>query len=229
MEGETDGAGATPTDEDRRMEEDEEEESGEEQVQMTQTKTKTGKYPCIKCGKPATKKSVQCTTCRLWVHADCQKISKELFSILANPAKHGGGNVCWNCDSCKAGSARLEARMVAMEVNFKEVENRVIRNEGLVQENNKRVDTVEKKQGQLEERMEKQQETYRKEMIEEMREREIRKRNVVMHRVEEAGDWARTAEEEAVGPGQLWKHFSGPEPHNDERISEILQESGGEE
>ena len=38
-------------------------------------------------------------------------------------------------------------------------------------------------------------ERLRRERVEEMRERELRRKNVVLHRVDEAGDWAKTAEE----------------------------------
>jgi hypothetical protein len=78
---------------------------------------RTAKYPYIKCKKNVGKNSVKCKTCQLWIHAEYGGISKELFHILANPAKYGSG-VSWNCDCCMASAARLEKRMNALENRF---------------------------------------------------------------------------------------------------------------
>lgn len=194
-----------------RGEEGEEEES-EEEYQDTGTQEASGsgsqkatgskakaaetniKYPCIKCQKSVVKAGVRCNTCQLWVHNKCQKISKELYTILANPGRFGGA-VTWNCDSCAASALRLDKRMTALESRFQEVEDRVVRNEVAVMEVDKRMDKVEKRQDNVEEMMNNERERLRKERVEEMRERELRKKNVIMHRIEEAGDWAGTAEE----------------------------------
>jgi hypothetical protein len=137
---------------------------------------------------------VKCRCCQLWVHAECGNISKELFSILANPNKYGAG-VSWSCDSCQASAARLDARMAALETRFQEVENRVVRSEGVVQETTRRMDKVEDKQSKLEKDIEREREMLRGEIAAEMREREIRKKNVIMHRVGEAGPEMKTLED----------------------------------
>ena len=110
---------------------------------------KAAKFPCILCKKNVTRKSggVQCSTCKLWAHTTCGKISKELFAILSNPDKHG--NVHWNCDSCQSSSARLEAMMSAVVGRITEVENRVIRSEAEIMENRRRVEKVEKDQSDM--------------------------------------------------------------------------------
>jgi hypothetical protein len=104
-------------------------------------------------------------------------------------------NVSWNCDSCQASAARLEERMNALEGRFLEVENRVTRSEGIVQDNTKRVDNVEARQARIEQAMEQEREKVRRERAEEMRERDIRRKNVIMHRVGEAADTVRTVED----------------------------------
>ena len=101
----------------------------------------------------------------------------------------------WNCDSCAASAVRLERRMVAIETKFNEVEGRMEKNENKVMEVEKRVDTVEKRQEKVEDLLAKERERARRERVEETRERDVRKRNVVMHRIEEAGDWAKSVEE----------------------------------
>jgi len=158
--------------------------------------TKKVKFPKFRCKKAVGKNSVQCKTCQFWVHVECQEISKELFSVLANPGKFAAyGSVCWNCDSCTASSAKLERRLVEFETRFKDVEHRVVVNEAAVHETNKRVEAVERSQARVEEEMGKERENIRQERNEELRERESRRKNVVIHRVEEAGEWARTGEE----------------------------------
>jgi hypothetical protein len=124
---------------------------------------------------------------------ECGGISKEVFNILANPTKYGG--VSWTCDSCQVSAARLEARMEALEGRFQEVENRMARSENTVQDATRRVENVETRQERLEREMEKERERMRKERAEEVRERDIRRKNVVMHRVGEAGEEVRTVEE----------------------------------
>jgi hypothetical protein len=89
----------------------------------------------------------------------------------------------------------LEERMNALEGRFMEVENRVVRSEAVVQENTRRVDTVEARQTRLEQEMERERERVRKERADEMRERDIRRKNVVMHRVGEAGEEVRAMED----------------------------------
>ena len=67
---------------------------------------------------------------RLWVHMPCQKISKDLYKILTNPQKFPG--LAWYCDSCQASSARLDARVRAMETDLAGVEAKVVRVESAV-------------------------------------------------------------------------------------------------
>ena len=174
----------------------EEEEEGEQQTVGRPGAGKQGKFPCIKCQKNVTKtqRGVRCGVCLLWVHADCQNISKELYACLRNPGKIGG-QVNWTCDSCVASSARLDARVSALETWNKEIENKIIRNEGSVQEVTKRVDTVETRQTKVEERMENERERIRVERVVEMRERDQRKKNVIIHRMVEAGDETTTVED----------------------------------
>jgi hypothetical protein len=119
------------------------EDDGEPAGDTASSQGRPAKHPCIRCKKNVGRNSVRCRTCLLWIHVECGGISKELFSILANPGKFGG-NVSWCCDSCQASAARLENRMNALEGRVQEVENRVIRSEGVVQEATRRVDNVEK-------------------------------------------------------------------------------------
>ena len=180
-----------------QTEEEMEEDGREEAADTGATAGKKPKFPCLRCrknvGRQKGVKGVQCKTCLHWVHADCQGLSKEVYNLIANPEKYGG--FCWNCDSCMASTHRLEAIVKAYETRIQEVEARAVRTEGRVQDVEKRVENVEKKQEGQEERMERREEQNRQRQKMEWREREIRRKNVVMHRIEEAGEEATRAEE----------------------------------
>ena len=51
------------------------------------------KYPCIVCkgnvGRTKGVKGVQCKTCKLWVHGECKKMSKEVYNLLKQHEKNG--------------------------------------------------------------------------------------------------------------------------------------------
>ena len=166
-------------------------------AQSKAKKAKAPKHPCLRCRAAVTKdhKSVQCQTCQFWVHTECQDISDELFRILADPDSYGG--VCWNCDSCLASSARLERTVVALETRVKAAET--VSNQAINEI--KRVDSdIALLRRELEEVKNKTKETAsqrNEEYVtrEELREREARKTNIIMHRVTEPSEEHKTQEE----------------------------------
>ena len=106
--------------------------------------------------------------------------------------------MCWNCDSCLASSARLERTVVALETRVKAAETVSTRAINEI----KRVDSdiallrkelEEVKNRQTNEAVDQRIDEYVTK--EELREREARKTNIIMHRVVEPTDEYRTAEE----------------------------------
>ena len=176
----------TSSEEDDTDEEFVEADNGESQPKKKKDKKdkEKDKYPCMRCQKNVSKNGVQCTSCRLWVHMPCQKISKDLYKILTNPKKFPG--LAWYCDSCQASSARLDARVRAMETDLAGVEAKVVRVESAVLDNTKRIMELERKQEKMENTREAEKSDVLKEWNEEARERETRKRNIVVHRLPEA-------------------------------------------
>ena len=165
-----------------------------------QTKKKAAKppkHPCLRCRKAVTKehKSVQCQTCQFWVHVECEGMSDELFNILAEPERFGG--VCWNCDSCLASIARLERKVVDVEKRVKEVENLATKTAGDLKKVDDEV-AVLRRELEAEKAKSRAEAGAREERFitgEELREREGRKCNVIMHRVKEPAQIYRTMEE----------------------------------
>ena len=160
--------------------------------------TKKVKDPCLKCKKSVTKtsRSVQCKTCRLWIHAVCLDtvwISDELFSILEDRERYQA--VSWSCDSCLASAGRLEDSVLALEGRIKAVESATVKTTETVRDLDRRVERVETANEKVEDKIQDMKEVIRRELYMEMRERKQRQKNVVLHRVGEAGEEVRTAEE----------------------------------
>lgn len=157
-------------------------------------KTAGGKHPCMRCKKNIGKtKCVQCQTCELWVHAECENIRPELFEILINPDTYGG--VCWNCESCLSSTARLEKAIKIYESKVKEVEARQLRTDAEVEKLGRRMEDTEHQAKAAEEKRQREREEDRRGIYAEMREREARKLHLVIHRVGELTTERSTAEE----------------------------------
>ena len=165
-----------------------------------QTKKKAAKppkHPCLRCRKAVTKehKSVQCQTCQFWVHVECEGMSEELFKILAEPERFGG--VCWNCDSCLASIARLERKVVDVEKRVKEVETLATKTAGDLKKVDDEV-AILRRELETEKAKSRAEAGAREERFitgEELREREGRRCNVLMHRVKEPAQTFKTMEE----------------------------------
>ena len=142
------------------------------------------KFPCIRCQENVVKNGVQCTSCCLWVLTPSQKISKDLYKILKDPKKFPG--VAWYCDSCQVSAARLDARVRAMEGNLAGVETKIVHVESNVIDNTRRIQEIEKKLEGQDTARAAEKNNLRKEWNEEAREREVRRKNIVEHRLPEA-------------------------------------------
>lgn len=154
----------------------------------------SNKKPCMRCKKVIGKtKCVQCQTCELWVHTECENIRPELFEILINPETYGG--VCWNCDSCLSSTARLEKAIKIYEGRVREVEVRQERTDAEVEKLGRRMETSEQQSTQAEAKRQQEREEDRKDIYAEIRERESRKMNLVIHKVGELTRDGSTPEE----------------------------------
>ena len=163
----------------------------------TTAKAPKPKHPCLRCRGAVTKehKSVQCQTCQFWVHTECQGISDEVFRILADPDSFGG--VCWNCDSCLASSARLERTVVALETRVKAAETVSTQAINEIKRVDSDIALLRKEMEEVKNKVKDTAELRMEEYVtkEELREREARKTNIIMHRVAEPSEEYRTMEE----------------------------------
>lgn len=139
-------------------------------------------HPCLRCKKNVGKvKAVQCATCKLWVHTACEEMSDDLYNVLS--AKFGG--VMWHCVNCLASTARLDASIKAMEMRLLNVESKVEAVEDRTQLMEVRVDKVEMTARQAMQEAVGAKEDVANVVFEEMRDREEKKMNILLHNIEE--------------------------------------------
>ena len=144
-------------------------------------------YPCIYCGNSAAKGAVQCTICALWCHMSCTGLSKEAIRGLEVQAKEVG-LAYWACRSCMSFNTKWNNQMREVTKRQDETEARVASNSDRIDEvmkiteelRNELREQVKKTEG-LQERME----TV---MDSELREREARQLNLVIHGLPEPED-----------------------------------------
>ena len=146
-----------------------------------------GKTPCLAmCGKTCTSGCIQCTICSMWCHMSCTKLSKEALKGLEVQAKETG-QAYWACRSCmnfnkkwnalmRENARKQEATDAKVEDNRKNIEDM----RRLLEATRKEVRDLAKDKDSSAERTER--------MIEEeLRERESRRLNLVLHGVPEPG------------------------------------------
>lgn len=143
---------------------------------------------CLACGKKlGSGYSVQCAVCGLWIHKTCGNISDEGLRFLEEQMKNTG-KAWWACRSCTAYACGMNHRMQEIEKKLEDVQKSCSDNESglkkVTEEVNKLVAKV-KEQSVL---VEKAAMSSNEGVFEELREREARRNNVVLHGMREAGD-----------------------------------------
>ena len=138
------------------------------------------KFPCLVCDKDVGGKtgSVQCNFCDKWVHPACGGISKPHLDILIeNPS------TTWTCKPCFGVSSKIKKEVQVLALKQEQSRKEIQANKEEIERVKVRMDTVEKKVEEI----------NRDEIIKqgneivfrELRERESRKNNLVIHKVPE--------------------------------------------
>jgi len=80
-------------------------------------------YPCLKCEKHVKKNdsAVQCNMCELWTHKACAHMEDALFEHLVKQEKLYG-QVSWSCVSCSSFSVKLSAGLKKVDQRVTAVE-----------------------------------------------------------------------------------------------------------
>ena len=172
-----------------------------------QSKTKT---PCLAmCGKPVTSGAIQCTICSLWCHMSCTKLSKEALKGLEVQAKETG-TAYWACRSCMNFNKKWNAIM-------KETSRKQEATDAKVEDNRKNIDDIRrlleitrKEVKDQAKQLDGQAERTERLLEEELRERESRRLNLVLHGVPEPGPYAPNPRDRMeVDKGECERIFGG--------------------
>ena len=150
-------------------------------------------YPCIRCDEHVKKneKAIQCALCELWVHKTCEKMSVDLFKVL-DMQNEETGQCFWSCRSCQSYALKFDKRMRNIEKRMQALED-------------EKIPTIEKDLGTAKQDIEELKETTKKlatsnkelvsaghanvtaSVLEEMKERESRRNNLIVHNLPEPG------------------------------------------
>ena len=155
------------------------------------------KYPCINCHKTTgtankasvgSKGALQCGVCDLWAQYECTGLAQSTIDALAVLVQSGDCDKPFKCSSCKAALTKVNADLNAMKVRLSTMENKQ-------QETLQKVECVENRQLVSDSRMDKMEARLgevaassgsSKDVWEELKERERRETNLIIHNVPES-------------------------------------------
>jgi len=155
------------------------------------------KATCLACAKPFGKEvSIQCVVCGLWIHhKPCSQVSDEGLKYLEEMHKNTG-SAYWACRACTAYSQGITKRMNMIEKDLDAIKGDVKQNTEGVRKAESSIEVMRKEMEKNKKEMEETLKASERRMMGEWREREIRRKNLVLHRVEEmTGGATATAED----------------------------------
>ena len=151
-------------------------------------------YPCLRCKKHVKKdiEAIQCGVCELWLHVHCPgaddpEVSKDLYKALVTQ-KTLTGNAYWVCGSCTKFAAKLDARVTALSKALDDVEKRVGTHDTEIEALKKDVAKLQQdaKDTNNKAKPDVVREKVTDAVFKELRERDAKRHNVVVHGLPEA-------------------------------------------
>jgi len=152
-------------------------------------KEKERKTTCVGCRKVFNKSEycVICGSCNYWYHKTCSGMAEEVFKCVDQYYKENGSTF-WSCQPCATYSKGITARLREMDKRLEGVERRQEEHDAKLD----KVDKVDKHVEKLSREVQKNEEKVEdvvsrreRSMYEELRERELRRKNVVFHGIGE--------------------------------------------
>ena len=154
-------------------------------------------YPCMKCAKhvKTSEKAVQCQLCELWIHQVCPgkdkaeecEVNDEMYKSL-NLQKTLTGCAYWVCASCASFGARFEKRVNQLARSMTAAEGRLEKHDKAIeqlQDDVKKLQTAAKDEAAMA-KPDAMKETVTGAVFKEIREREAKRHNIVIHGLPEA-------------------------------------------
>jgi len=151
-----------------------------------QKKTQKEDNNCLACNKRCTgsQASVLCQLCSLWCHKDCAGMSNAVFKSLALQVKEVG-MAYWACKSCLNFAAKTNALLKNMNTQILNMDAEIKKNAEDISIQRKEMGKMDSGLKRVEKKVEDVRKQVEEDMIEELRERETRKLNLIIHGVEE--------------------------------------------
>lgn len=159
-------------------------------------KEKERKNTCVGCKKKFVKADycTICGSCNYWYHKTCAGLTDDMFKCIEQYYKDHDATF-WNCQPCATYAKGITARMREMEGRLTEVEKQQEQQGARMEKTEKRTEKVEKEIKRMDGRIEAAKEDMEKVILGEMRERELRKLNVVFYGIGEKEGVNTTLEE----------------------------------
>lgn len=141
---------------------------------------------CLACNKKCTgsQASVFCQLCSLWCHKSCAGMSDAVFKSLALQMKEMG-MAYWACRSCLNFATKTNALLKNMDKQMQTMNAKIEKNTEKIEATQKELKKVDNGLKNVERRVEEVKKSVGDELYEEMRERETRRLNLVLHGVQE--------------------------------------------
>ncbi len=146
------------------------------------------KNSCMVCKKSLQRNiSVPCQVCEEYTHPDCSNISKDLLQYLIDETK-SGNNISWSCTSCSKVAKILNNKIKLLAKEIEDVKKDVKDLKTGQAETNKNIEDVRNACNKNTADIESADKRVKQTIFAELRDREEKKCNVVIHGIPEAED-----------------------------------------
>ena len=151
-------------------------------------------HPCLRCKKHVKSgvAAIMCSVCELWLHVKCPgndepEMSQDLYQALDSQQTLTGA-AYWTCASCRKFAAKLDARCKALAKSLEAVEKRVGTQDSELEKLKKDVAKLQEdaKTASAKAKPDAVKETVTGAVFKELRERDAKRFNVVVHGLPEA-------------------------------------------
>jgi hypothetical protein len=169
-------------------------------------KEKERRQNCVGCKKKFTKSDycVICGMCNYWYHKTCAGISDDVYRCIEAYCKDNP-NTFWNCMPCSAYAKAMTAKMRELEGRLETVEKHQEEQDEEIDLVNKRVDDTYKEVRRVEKKIDESKSGAS--VLNELRERRIRRKNVIFYGIGEANKRIPALRKRSTGTGRAAKIF----------------------
>ena len=145
-------------------------------------------YPCIKCDAHVAKtaSAVQCIFCDLWIHQKCANMTDEHYKQLVD-AKETFGHCVYMCKSCHISQKKTNSALNALDKRVTAVEEKNAAQDNEIAAVKTQVNDIKKHVDEFGKNKDKSRQESEFAVYQELRDREGRKSNVVIHSLLEPG------------------------------------------